>query len=315
MLNYVYASARGEMLMPDLKLLYPVHTLDNKLLLPAGSVLSEDTLNSLISSNTDSPYQECSLLEYGSIKEDMLQFLMEPPYDVIFSGEQEISNLLIVIEKIKLILPVLHSLDYFKQHDFYTYRHILMVFALSTLLYIDLLSDSAEQLKGIAAGPTHDIGKICIPLNVLKKTTPVTKTELNKLKHHAIAGYVLLSYYLRDADHLLARVARDHHEKRDGSGYPAGTILEDLMIDIVAVSDVYDALISSRPYRPVSYDNRAACEEITAMAERGEIKLEVVKALIAHNRRPKPHYSKCIISKEKRSSPPVVNFYGVIGED
>ena len=84
------------------------------------------------------------------------------------------------------------------------------------------------------------------------------------------------------------------------------------MIEIVAVSDVYDALISSRPYRPVSYDNRAACEELTAMAGRGEIKLEVVQALIAHNRRSKPHYSECVISKEKRSSPPAVNFYGII---
>ena len=143
----------------------------------------------------------------------MLRFLTKPPYDVIFAGEKEISALLIVMEKINLILPVLQSLDYFRQHDFYTYRHILMVFALSTLLYMDLLSDSVEQLKGIAAGPTHDIGKICVPLNILKKTTPVTKTELNKLKHHSIAGYVLLSYYLRDADNFLARVARDHHEK------------------------------------------------------------------------------------------------------
>ena len=301
--------------MPDLKLLYPVYTLDNKLLLPAGSVLSADTLNALISSNRGPDYQKCSLIGHGSIKKDMLRFLTKPPYDVIFAGEKEISALLIVMEKINLILPVLQSLDYFRQHDFYTYRHILMVFALSTLLYMDLLSDSVEQLKGIAAGPTHDIGKICVPLNILKKTTPVTKTELNKLRHHSIAGYVLLSYYLRDADHFLARVARDHHEKKDGSGYPAGIKLEDLMIEIVAVSDVYDALISSRPYRPVSYDNRAACEEITTMAERGGIKLEVVQALIAHNRKSKPHYSKCVISKEKRSSPPAVNFYGVIEEE
>ena len=102
------------------------------------------------------------------------------------------------MEKINLILPVLQSLDYFKQHDSYTYRHILMVFALSTLLSMDFLPDHEERLKGIAAGPTHDIGKICVPLNILKKTTPVTKTELNKLRHHSIAGYVLLSYYLRD---------------------------------------------------------------------------------------------------------------------
>ena len=54
--------------MADLKLLYPVYTLDNKLLLPAGSILSAQTLNILVSSNRDPDYQECSLIGYGSIK-------------------------------------------------------------------------------------------------------------------------------------------------------------------------------------------------------------------------------------------------------
>ncbi|MBI1811239.1 MAG: hypothetical protein HY035_10095 [Nitrospirae bacterium] len=80
------------------------------------------------------------------------------------------------------------------------------------------------------------------------------------------------------------------------------------------MSDVYDALISPRPYRHVSYENRAACEELTAMAEKGKIKVEVVQALIAHDRKSKPHHSECVLSKEKRSSPPPVNFYGVIDE-
>lgn len=225
MLEYTtlcYNSVSGGLLMAGLKLLCPVYTLDNKLLLPAGSVLSEETLNALVSSNRYPDYQECSLIGYGSIKEDMLQFLTEPPYDVIFAGEKEISAILKVTEKIKLILPLLQSLDYFKQHDPYTYRHILMVFALSTLISKDFLSDHEDRLKGIASGPTHDIGKICTPLNILRKTKPVTQAELNNLKHHSIAGYVLLSYYLRDTGHLFARVARDHHEKKDGSGFRPG---------------------------------------------------------------------------------------------
>jgi HD-GYP domain-containing protein (c-di-GMP phosphodiesterase class II) len=301
--------------MSNLELLYPVYTLDNKSLLPAGSVLSEETLNILVSSNRDPDYQESSLLQYGSIKKDMLQFLIAPPYNVIFADEKEISGLLRLMENIKFISPILQSLDYFKQYDFYTYRHLLMVFALSTLLSIDLISDYRERLREIAAGPTHDIGKICVPLNILKKTTPVTQTELNKLKHHAVASYVLLSYYLRDAGHFSARAARDHHEKKDGEGYPGGIRLEDLMIEIVAVSDVYDALISPRPYRPASYENRATCEEITEMAERGEINWEVVKTLIAHIRRSRPQYDKCIVSKEKRGIPPSINFHGVIAEE
>ena len=108
---------------------------------------------------------------------------------------------------------------------------------------------------------------------------------------------------------------RDHHEKKDGSGYPRGIPLEDLMVEIVAVSDIYDALVSSRPYRPISYDNRTALEEITGMAGRNEISWEVVRALVAHNRKAKPHSSECSISTEKRGTPPPGNVYGIIAEE
>lgn len=87
------------------------------------------------------------------------------------------------------------------------------------------------------------------------------------------------------------------------------------MVEIVAVCDIYDALVSSRPYRPISYDNRTALEEITGMAERNEISWEVVKALVAHNRKAKPHSSDCSISTEKRGTPPPGNAYGIFAEE
>ncbi len=125
------------------------------------------------------------------------------------------------------------------------------------------------------------------------------------MKHHALAGYVLLCYYLRDTSNIAAIVARDHHERKDCSGYPCGIPLADRMVEIIAVSDIYDALISPRPYRPVSYDNRTALEEVTKMAERNEIGWEVVKALVSHNRKEKPHYSESKVSSEKRGHPPL----------
>jgi HD-GYP domain-containing protein (c-di-GMP phosphodiesterase class II) len=84
------------------------------------------------------------------------------------------------------------------------------------------------------------------------------------------------------------------------------------LIEIVAVTDVYDALISTRPYRPISYDNRTALEEITAMAEGGQFNWKIVKALVALNRASKPHFDDCIISLEKRGTPPPRNTYGII---
>lgn len=301
--------------MSVLKLSYPVYTLNNQLLLPAGSELSEETLDTLISLNKNNSHPSYPLLNYGSVKNDLLNFLGSLPYNIIFADQEKTAHPLSIMESVHLVLPVLQALDYFRQYDFYTYRHILTVFALSSILSLDLITDYQDIIREAASGHTHDIGKLCVPLNILKKSNPLTKTELSIVKHHAAAGYALLCYYLLDGNNFSARVARDHHERKNGSGYPSGIQLKDHMVEIVAACDVYDALISERAYRPVSYDNRTACEEITKMAERGEISWEVVKALIAYNRKDKPHYNECKVSSEKRGSPPSANFYGVIAED
>lgn len=140
----------------------------------------------------------------------------------------------------------------------------------------------------------------------------LTRAERSILEHHAVAGYVLLSYYLQDIHGVAARVARDHHERKDGSGYPLGRHLTDRLVEIVAVSHIYDALISPRPYRPTSYDNRTALEEITDLVRQGKLSWEVVQALVACNRRNKPHYSECTVSTEKRGNPPADNRHGII---
>ncbi len=301
--------------MPKLTLQHPICTLDNQLLFPPDTLLTKETLDAVIYSHRAYPYQTYSLLLYGSVKGDCLNFLSTPPYDTIFLDKKQINDLLNLLETVHLYTPILESLDYFKQHDFHTYAHVLMVFVLSTLLAEDLIPDYQECIQLSATGPTHDIGKISVPLHILKKTTPLTKSERGFIEHHATAGYVLLSYYYKDIQHLACEVALSHHERRDGSGYPQGILLKDPMVEIIAVSDIYDALIKPRPYRPIGYDNRTALEEITAMAEHNKIRWDVVKALIAHNRKSKPHYKEITISAEKRGTPPSYNVYGIIAEE
>ena len=126
---------------------------------------------------------------------------------------------------------------------------------------------------------------------------------------------MLLSYFLKDSRSFAARVAKEHHERRDGSGYPFGISLKDRMVEIIAVCDIYDALLSPRPYRPISYDNRTALEEITEMAQGGKLSLDVVKVLVSHNRKDKPHFRECRLSTEKRGTAPAENLYGNIGGD
>ncbi len=101
------------------------------------------------------------------------------------------------------------------------------------------------------AAPMHDIGKIGIPDSVLLKEGPLTPPEMEMMRTHPRIGYDILkgspSKYLS----MGAIIALGHHEKFDGTGYPNGLHGEDIPIvaRIVAVADVFDALVSERPYK------------------------------------------------------------------
>ena len=296
--------------MFEIPLQYSINTLDGKELVPAGTVLTEDVIREIIASNDSQTAKSVSLMQFGSVRDDIVQFFSNPPYKVIFDNHDDTEDVLNVMEQVILPIPVLESLEYFREHDFHTYRHMLMILAMSTLLAKILIPDYQRRIHNATAGPSHDLGKICVPLDILMKRDPLTKDERNILFQHPVAGYVLLCYYTKDINNFSAKVARDHHERLDGSGYMRGVKLRDPMVEIVAVSDVYDALISPRPYRPTSFDNRSALEEVTNMAQRGQINWNVLQALISLNRVDKPDFKSFKVSLEKRGAPPPDNAYG-----
>lgn len=298
--------------MLEWKLGYPVFSLDRRLTIPAGMTFSEAELRSFVSSGGAVDQKQYPLLEVGTVKKDVLHFLGEYPCNSVFSNGGETAEIIELMGRVQLARPKLDSVEYFKACDHYTYRHILTVFAYSTLLAIDLVQDYEAMIGEEATSPLHDFGKICVPLEILKKAAPLTRDERNHLEHHTLAGYILLCCYAQDTAHISARIARDHHERRTGSGYPRGIRLKDPMVEIVAVCDIYDALTSQRPYRSQPYDNRSALEEITLMAERKEVNWEVVQALVARNRKEKPHFSECSVSTDKRGAAPPDNRYGII---
>jgi len=301
--------------MSDLILFHPIRSLDNKLLLPAGTKLSADIINDLISEAGNVSYREYSLLQYGPIKGDILNFLTVPPYNSIFSEQTLIDDLMNFIGEVSLISPLIQSLEHFRQEDMYTFRHILNVFMLCACVIKVMEPSNLVRLKEIASGPIHDFGKICVPLHILKKPSPLTHEERSIVEHHSVAGYILLSYYFQDTGNIFAVVARDHHERMDGSGYPRGINVKDQIVEVISVCDVYDALISSRPYRSAAYDNRTAIEVLTEMGERNTLNRDVIKALVCINRKVKTHYSECEVSKVKRGNPPPNNNYGVFEDD
>jgi HD-GYP domain-containing protein (c-di-GMP phosphodiesterase class II) len=297
--------------MPDFRLTHAVTDLEGNRLLAAGTCLTHQVTETLVSGQAPA-MKTCRLLDYRQVKSDMLGFFAVAPYDLIFQETNRHEDLLEIAGDVILPEPVLESFYRFRELDVYTYRHSLLVFALSILIARELIEDREALLQEVMAGPTHDIGKLCVPIDILTKDTPLTKAQQAHLRHHALAGFVLLSHYFQDPGILAAEVARDHHERKDGSGYPLGVSIDNLMIDIIMVSDVYDALISPRPYRPVSYDNRTALEELTRQADAGIISEIVARVIVALNRRSQPHFSQCVVSAECRGIPPSKNVYGVI---
>ena len=141
-----------------------------------------------------------------------------------------------------------------------TGAHILRMAHYSELIAKGLGLTQAEQDLLLQAAPMHDIGKVGIADHILLKPGRLTPDEFEIMKQHAIFGYEILKGSASRVLQAGAEIARAHHEKFDGSGYPNGLAGESIPIfsRIVAVADVFDALTSERPYKKAWALDRAA---------------------------------------------------------
>jgi putative two-component system response regulator len=112
----------------------------------------------------------------------------------------------------------------------------------------------------VKAAPLHDIGKVGIPDHILNKPGPLDPAEWEIMKQHTVIGANSIEHAMAgEADHrplaflhVAMEIARSHHEKWDGSGYPDGIVGEGIPLSarLMALADVFDALISRRVYKP-----------------------------------------------------------------
>lgn len=137
----------------------------------------------------------------------------------------------------------------FKDAD--TGTHIWRMAAYSSALAAAAGWDAQACLQLEFAAPMHDIGKLGIPDAILHKPAKLDAAEWAVMQTHSDVGYKILSKSSAPLLQMAATIARYHHEKWDGSGYPcalAGTGIPE-MARIVAIADVFDALTTKRPYK------------------------------------------------------------------
>lgn len=171
-----------------------------------------------------------------------------------------------IIDTQKEVLYTLGEIVEFRSKE--TANHVSRVAEYSYILAKEygLSEDEADLLR--MASPMHDIGKIGIPDTILTKPGKLTPEEFELVKTHTTIGYEILKQSKRDIMKTAARVAMEHHERWDGSGYPMGKKNEEIhiMSRITCLADVYDALSHKRVYKE-AWSDEDVYEEIRRMRD------------------------------------------------
>lgn len=165
-----------------------------------------------------------------------------------------------------------------KISDEYTFKHSVDVATMAMIVSRQYgLSDKEVYEIGVS-GLLHDIGKSKIPNELLNKAGKLTDEEFEFMKQHSLLGYGIL----KDKDDLSDAIklgVLQHHEKINGKGYPMGVMADKIHLyaKIISVADIYDALVTERPYKK-AFTPRNAVEMIMSMTE--ELDITVMRSFL-----------------------------------
>lgn len=163
----------------------------------------------------------------------------------------------LLIEKAKRIVelvlnnPIIFSnLQRIHLFDEYTYEHCNGVACLSVAMGIRMNLDTHDLINLAIASLTHDIGKCLIPKEIINKPGKLTDEEIEQVRLHSTFGHEIMIEN-KDIDKDVSKIILHHHENYNGTGYPYNLKEDEIPLSssIIHVCDVFDALISERPYK------------------------------------------------------------------
>lgn len=152
-----------------------------------------------------------------------------------------------------------------KTSDEYTFKHSVDVATISMIIARKQGFSEKDVYNIGIAGLLHDMGKSKVPPEILNKPARLNEAEFEVMKKHSILGFQILKEKKEFSNEVSLAVLQ-HHEKMNGAGYPFGCTKEKIIpyAKILSVSDVYDALVTERPYKK-AYSQRDAVEIIMSM--------------------------------------------------
>lgn len=156
-----------------------------------------------------------------------------------------------IVEEIKENESIVMETMNLNSYDNYTYTHSVNVDILAVILGVGYGLKDDELRKLSQAALLHDIGKTCLPIEILNKPGKLTPEEYDEVKNHPKYGYNLLKNN-EEISSVTRNAIFSHHENEDGSGYPRKLSSERIhkFAKIIHIADVYDALTTKRVYKP-----------------------------------------------------------------
>ncbi len=206
----------------------------------------EENLRHIIEDDTKSSLEKSGVLY--QVAENLMQELLDNPR----SGQHIERTSAWVSNTVHHILEnedTFSSLFKIITHDYQIYTHSINTSVIG-LLFGRYLSLKPEELNSLGTGLLlHDIGKVTVPLSIIKKRGKLTVNEFNEMKKHPKAGLDILEH-IGDVDTLSLKIVMQHHENNDGTGYPYGIGDSDIHLlgHISRIIDAYDAMTTERHY-------------------------------------------------------------------
>lgn len=268
---YVYTSN----LIPDMVTESDVFNYNDQLIVPKATVLTDTLISRLeyysiprvnivpktvtYSSSIIPSYSE-KVLHSREFKEFSRNFAsnieaLEIAIHDVLDNEKPLDEVALLAQTDKLIpnntttIGLLDMIHNTRSYDDSTYAHSVNVSLICNIMATWLNFSDEDKAVLTLCGLTHDIGKINIPNDIIKKPSKLTEEEFDIMKSHAQRSYDCLKN--QDIDKRIKNAALMHHERCDGSGYPNRLTINQIddFAKIVAIADVYDAMTAARVYR------------------------------------------------------------------